>query len=252
MSQYMIDPAWGRERERLAMLEEWTDPMSERRLRALGVDEGWRCLEVGAGSGSIARWLAEMVGPAGHVCAVDIDTRFLDTLDDERIEIIQADLLSDELPGEPFDLVHARALIHHLPDPQAGLRRLLNCLKPGGRILIEEPESFAGQASPNDPWRRAWDVIAALPSPDLQYGRNLIADLRELGVSDLDAEVEVHTVRGATRLAAWHQLSARALHPHLLAGGLDAHELETMIAQLDDPGFLEIGFAWVAGWGSRG
>ena len=86
---------------------------------------------------------------------------------------------------------------------------------------------------------------------DRAYGRRLIADLRELGLDDLDAEVEVHTVRGGSRLATWHQLSAQALRPHVLATGADASELDLMLAALDDPAFLEVGFAWVAAWGSR-
>jgi SAM-dependent methyltransferase len=250
MTQYVIDPAWGQERERLAMLEEWTDPMTERRLQAVGVREGMRCLEVGAGSGSVARWLAEQVGPSGHVCAVDIDTRFLRGLDDPRIEVVEADLLADPLPGD-FDLVHARALIHHLPDAVEGLRRLLDCLKPGGRILVEEPDSFAGQASADPVQHAVWDALAAVPALDFHCGRRLVAHLRGLGVDDLDAEVEVHAVHGGTRLATWHRLSMQALRPHLLAAGLAEETFETALAALEDPAFLEIGFAWVAAWGTR-
>jgi ubiquinone/menaquinone biosynthesis C-methylase UbiE len=60
-------------------LEELFDPLSRRR-RAL-VQPGWRCLEVGAGRGSMAVWLAEQVGPTGHVVATDVDTRYLERLD---------------------------------------------------------------------------------------------------------------------------------------------------------------------------
>ena len=48
-------------------------------LHRLGLGPGWRCLEVGAGSGSVARWLAAKVGPEGSVLATDIDTRWVDT-----------------------------------------------------------------------------------------------------------------------------------------------------------------------------
>ncbi len=46
------------ERERLDLLERLSDPLSQRHLTALGIGQGWRCLEVGAGHGSVARWLA--------------------------------------------------------------------------------------------------------------------------------------------------------------------------------------------------
>jgi len=51
------------ERERLGLLERVADPITLRRLQSLGVREGWRCLEIGAGHGSVARWLAMQVGP---------------------------------------------------------------------------------------------------------------------------------------------------------------------------------------------
>ena len=63
------------EEERLTLLEQLYDPVSRRR-RAL-VERGWRCLEIAAGRGSMAVWLAEQVGPAGQVVATDIDTRYL-------------------------------------------------------------------------------------------------------------------------------------------------------------------------------
>jgi 2-polyprenyl-3-methyl-5-hydroxy-6-metoxy-1,4-benzoquinol methylase len=54
------------ERERLGLLERLADPITLRRLQSLGVGVGWRCLEVGAGHGSIVRWLARQVGPQGR------------------------------------------------------------------------------------------------------------------------------------------------------------------------------------------
>jgi hypothetical protein len=65
------------EEGRLALLERRFDPGTIRRLGNLGVTSGWRCLEVGAGHGSVARWLPAQVGLAGSVVAADIDTHFL-------------------------------------------------------------------------------------------------------------------------------------------------------------------------------
>ena len=63
---------------------------------------GARCLELGAGNGSIAVWLADQVGPDGEVIATDIDTRHIPEHD--RLTILRHDLLSDPLPAGPFDL----------------------------------------------------------------------------------------------------------------------------------------------------
>jgi len=69
------------EDRRLGLLEEIFDPVSRRRRS--GVQAGWRCLEVGAGRGSMAVWLAERVGPRGGVVATRRGHGRLDGLQDE-------------------------------------------------------------------------------------------------------------------------------------------------------------------------
>jgi 2-polyprenyl-3-methyl-5-hydroxy-6-metoxy-1,4-benzoquinol methylase len=83
------------EDERLDLLEQIYDPLSRRRRSV--VQPGWRCLEVGAGRGSMAAWLAKQVGPTGHVVATDIDTRYLAKLDVPNLEVIRHSILEDPL-----------------------------------------------------------------------------------------------------------------------------------------------------------
>ena len=99
------------ERARLRLLEEYHDPLTSSQLDAIGVGEGWRCLDVGAGGGSVTRMLAERVGSAGSVLAVDLDPRLLEELASDRVEVRRHDLMSDPLPQAAFDLVHARLLL---------------------------------------------------------------------------------------------------------------------------------------------
>src|SRR5215468_3590265 len=63
--------------ERLALLQTLYDGSTSQQLARLGIKAGWQCLEVGAGRGSIAHWLAGCVGPAGRVVAADTDPRLL-------------------------------------------------------------------------------------------------------------------------------------------------------------------------------
>src|SRR4051794_19120825 len=75
---YALDPAWYAERDRLQSLTRVYDPTTIRLAEQLGLTTGWRCADVGAGTGSIAQQLAATVGAKGHVLAVDTDTRFLE------------------------------------------------------------------------------------------------------------------------------------------------------------------------------
>jgi SAM-dependent methyltransferase len=83
------------ERKRLGLIERLADPMSQRDLAALGIQHGWRCLEVGAGHGSVARWLAEQVGPQGRVVATDINPRFLTEIELPNVEVRRHDIRTD-------------------------------------------------------------------------------------------------------------------------------------------------------------
>ncbi|MCA1843512.1 MAG: class I SAM-dependent methyltransferase [Actinobacteria bacterium] len=103
------------ERRRLELLQRCLDPLTERSLDAIGVKPGWRCLELGGGGGSVTRMLCDRVGPTGRVTAVDLDTRFLDELDSEHLDVERRDVVADGLPGFDYDLIHARYLLMHLP-----------------------------------------------------------------------------------------------------------------------------------------
>jgi 2-polyprenyl-3-methyl-5-hydroxy-6-metoxy-1,4-benzoquinol methylase len=122
------------EDRRLGLLEEIFDPVSRRRRS--GVQAGWRCLEVGAGRGSMAVWLAERVGPSGGVVATDIDVSYLERLDARNLEVRRHNILEDSLdalePGS-FDAVCSRLMLFHLVGRQEqALRQMMLCLKPGG------------------------------------------------------------------------------------------------------------------------
>src|SRR5262249_18215149 len=106
------------ERERLALLERNLDALSKRRLAGLGIQPGWRCLEVGAGHGSIVRWLAEQVGPQGRVVATDINPRFLTEIELANVEVRRHDIRTDPLEPGTYDLAHCRLVLTHMPEPQ--------------------------------------------------------------------------------------------------------------------------------------
>ena len=130
------DPeAAGRFSALASLLDPWTTSHFER----LGVAEGWRCLEVGAGGGSIAAWLGERVGRSGQVIATDLDTRWLESRSwGANVEIRANDLVADPLPEGPFDLIHERLVLIHLAERESILRRLVATLRPGGWLLTED------------------------------------------------------------------------------------------------------------------
>src|SRR5438132_5490773 len=85
------------ERERLAAIEAVGNPLTIECLEKIGVGEGWRCLEVGAGAGSIAEWLSRKVGPGGKVVATDLQVKFLEAIAAPNLEVRKHDITTDEL-----------------------------------------------------------------------------------------------------------------------------------------------------------
>jgi hypothetical protein len=77
---YAFPHAGANERRRLELFAERLDPLTVRRIKALDLAPGARCLEVGGGRGSIARWLCRYAGPAGRVTATDLEPGFLSEL----------------------------------------------------------------------------------------------------------------------------------------------------------------------------
>jgi 2-polyprenyl-3-methyl-5-hydroxy-6-metoxy-1,4-benzoquinol methylase len=137
------------ERERLALLTQVADPITTRRLTDLGVGPGWRCLDVGAGDGSVARWLAGRVGPEGRVVATDLNPCFLVGHGLPNLKVRRHNILEDELEAAHYDLAHCRCVLPHLPNPLRGLRRLIDAVRPGGWLLVEEIDAgFFGAADP--------------------------------------------------------------------------------------------------------
>jgi len=142
---YAFDNARQVQEQRLRALEAALDAGTIRHLEAAGVGPGWRCLEVGAGGGSIAAWLSDRVGATGHVTATDLDTTVLRAVARPNLEVRAHDLLADDFPPAAFDLVHLRLVLAWLRDPAAALGRLRGWLKPGGVLVAEELDFVTGE-----------------------------------------------------------------------------------------------------------
>jgi SAM-dependent methyltransferase len=250
---YLLDHDWEQEPRRLQLLEEHADPTSIRRLEATGIGQGWKCLEVGAGRGSIARWLGKTVGPSGEVVALDLDTSLLADLDEPNIEVVEGDILDIDLPEASFDLVHARLVLMHVPERRRALERIVSLLRPGGSLVVEELDWMAILTDP-DPDRVALFSVfrAALTTIDFECGRALLRELGGAGLVDTTADFRVDVVEGATPLARWEQLSVKALTEQVLgAGTATAEQIEAHVARLGDRDYRCHGWAWIGARGRR-
>jgi SAM-dependent methyltransferase len=249
------------ERARLRLLEARYDRDTFRRLDALGPLGGARCLEVGAGAGSVARWLAHRVGPGGRVVATDRDPRFLDDLDEQMVEVRRHDILLDEPEEANYDLVHCRALLLHLPDPALALRRMADALRPGGRLLVEDADYVTMVAADPDHRRAAafdraiadqCDAVRSAGLVDLRFGRRLPRLVSLLGLTDLGVEATVALRHGGGSEAALLRQSLRwPPASALVAGSVTARAVDAIVSATRDPSFSFLDAMSVAAWGRK-
>src|SRR6184192_2927536 len=140
MPEYVLGHHLKGEEKRLALMSELLDPMHRRSLQSLGaIKSGARTLEVGCGNGSISAWLAERVAPGGQAVAVDLDLSLADA-DVPGLELRQGDICAGPVVPADFDLVTARAVLHHVADAEAAVTNLVASARPGGAILLIEPD----------------------------------------------------------------------------------------------------------------
>jgi SAM-dependent methyltransferase len=241
------------EERRLELLQQHLDPLTIRRIEALGLKHGATCLEIGGGRGSITRWLAEHIGPHGHVTATDLQVDFLRTLDLPNVDVVRHDIRSDTFPERLFDFVHARAVLMHLPDDDGLLPRIVSWLRPNGWLLLEEPDFGMWQVDADSLWSAhpdAWH--RAFPSGSLSRGRWLLAQIPNAGLVDAGADAQVDVVRPDTSLAEFYRLSLRAIGPAAVeAGALTIDQAAALSERPAAADFLACGFVHIGVWGRR-
>jgi SAM-dependent methyltransferase len=249
------------QRERLRTLEALLDADTIRHLESRGVERGWRCLEIGAGGGSIATWLCARVAPEGTVVATDLDTTVLRELSHPNLEVRVHDVLEDDLPEGEFDLVHLRLLLAWLAEPQAALQRLLRALKPGGWLVAEEMDFVSSVPDPRmdadsralfERIHEAHDaVLGSQRGFDVAYGRRVTGDLEDAGLTEVGCEGRATMWRGGQAGGEIWRLSITQLRDSMLASGLvTPADVDDAIA-LSDGGLSCMSPLVMTAWGRR-
>jgi ubiquinone/menaquinone biosynthesis C-methylase UbiE len=263
---YRLDAKGRQEAEddRLSLMEQLLDPLS-RRHRELA-QPGWRCLEIGAGRGSMAVWLAKQVGKSGHVVATDIDLTYLKRLDVRNLEVRQHNILDDSLDTlgpNSFDLVCSRLMLFWLVGKQeAVIQRMVECLRPGGWLIDEDGDW--GTIAPveashphSGPFARTWRNGEWLTSRgfDPLFGRKLPMLFERCGLENIRHEATAEVIRGGSPWAMWWKATLETWRTWEQAAGIltRVHESEykTLLVPWEDSSFWFVNSLRHACWGQR-
>lgn len=242
---YVMDTGTELGHQQVTFLGRLLDATTTGFLDEIGVQPGWRCLDLGAGGGSVTRWLAERTGPGGTVVAVDLNTDHLEA--GPGVEVHRHDI-NDGLPvAGGFQLIHARLVFMHLPRRLEVLRTLVDALAPGGWLVIgdfsDRPRRVL--AAPSDADARlfdrvqgyAHDVVMRYAGSSLAWAHEIDGHLAGAGLTDLDSLAYSVATAGGGIGCLLHDNYARQVEHVLLDAGFTAEELDRYHALMRDPRF---------------
>ena len=246
---------------RLGLIEDVFDPQTFRYLDAIGIGAGWRCLEVGAGAGSVVRWLSERVGSAGRVVAADIDPRFIGDLREPNIELRRCDITRDDIEPAYYDLVHCRLLLMHLDDPADVLRRMAAALRPGGWLVAKEPDAdMIKSVDPTHPlargfdpcFRKGMDCLLAAGIMNPYFGSALPARMADLGLEKMGNADFSFVARGGEPWSRWWIQTWQRFADLVIAKGiLTESEVADILRAYEDATFAYRAYMVQSVWGCK-
>lgn len=246
------------ELERLRLIEVTHDPITFNLLNPLDLT-GYRCLEVGAGAGSVAAWLGDRVGSRGTVTAVDINPRFI--VSQDKVNVIQGDIIQLELEPNSYDLVHSRFVFIHIPQYQQALRNVIDALKPGGILLIEEPDfsiSRLATGIETEDIETVARVVEASHQMFRQQGKNPFFGLsvpslfQQAGLKQVRVQTFMPLAKGGENIVKIMKLSVQHLTETLISTGATTHQdIERFLELSDHPQAWFLHYAHISVMGKK-
>lgn len=193
----------------LERVQKLLDPRSQAHLAPL-IKPAKRYLDVGAGLGSMTRFMADATGSEGSVTSVDIDTTFFDQLPQGRSNItpLHADITQLDLGEAQYDGIYVRLVFLHLTknDNQALIERLSRALKPDGFLMVDD---FVDGANPNR-FAEFAQIDPRLPSfamtlyrnidgyMDFDLGYQIPSMMEQAGLNVVTSELTTDRARGGS------------------------------------------------------
>ena len=215
---------------RLRLLHEAYGPGTAAMLQRAGLHTGQRVVELGCGTGNIACWVAEQVGPEGFVVGIDLSPdqiaearRLAESRGLTNLEFRVADAYDPQLPAATFDLAYCRAVLSHLAEPRMPLRAMQSLVRPGGVVVCEELELGTWLCEPPSAamtqFAEWMGVLGAEHGANFRLGVELHQLMGEAGlsVSGVGANYPL-VLQGEVKRLLWLTLNEFA--PELVRAGL--------------------------------
>lgn len=231
------------------------DDVTMARLRALGAGPGWRCLDVGAGTGTVSRRLLEEAGVTS-VLAVDRDVRFLAARPVPGLEVREADVTAPDFAPGRFRLVHARFVLMHLPERDRVIAALAELVAPGGVLVLSDAVDLTGDRTPASPYttvmRAMWEGLRATIGSDVSWVPSYPQLLRAVGLTSVAAEIHVPPLLPGSAISRfWADTWERSRGAMLATGLVDDTAVDAAVRYLGSDECAALSAGMLTVWGRK-
>ena len=169
--------------------------------------------------------------------------------------MLQHDMLVDDFPPDSFDVVHARAVLEHVPAREHALDRIAEWLAPEGALVLVDCASYPIYSSSHEAFRdamKAWVDVIGRTGTDYDLTRTFPEPLQLHGYRDIGAAAIAPVLQGGTPIANFWSLTLETLRPRIIDAGLVSDAvLDEARRLLADEQFWDLGAGWIAAWGKR-
>ncbi|MFB7353284.1 class I SAM-dependent methyltransferase [Streptomyces gardneri] len=235
------------------------DAITMARLRALGAGPGWRCLDVGAGTGTVSRRLLAEAGVTS-VLAVDRDVRFLSERPLPGLDVLEADVTAPDFDPGRFRLVHARFVLMHLPEHDRLITRLAELVEPGGVLVLSDAVDLTSglpdTVTPGTPYtavmRAMWQGLRDTIGTDVGWVPSYPHLLRGAGLRPVAAEIHVPPLQPGSPISRfWADTWQRSRAAMLATGLVDDAAVDAATRYLDSDECTALSAGMLTVWGRK-
>ncbi|WP_343240320.1 class I SAM-dependent methyltransferase [Streptomyces sp. SID14515] len=231
------------------------DDLTMARLLALGAGPGWRCLDIGAGTGTVSHRLLDEAR-VGSVLAVDRDVRFLNARPAPGLEVLEADITAPDFTPGRFQLVHARFVLMHLPERDRLIGKLAELLVPGGVLVLSDAVDLTSDRPPATPYatamRAMWQGLRTTIGTDVSWVPSYPHLLRGVGLEAVAAEMHVPPLLPGSPISRfWADTWQRGREAMLATGLVDDAAVDAAVRYLESPACAALSAGMLTAWGHK-
>ena len=209
------------------------------RLALLRLGAGGSALDLGCGLGEVALMLSELVGPTGSVVGVDASESMVARAGElnaaaPNVDIRRGDVMALEFADASFDAVYSERVFMHLDDPDQALAEAVRVTKPGGQVMIVDPDHSMTriEAADVDTAIAVFWAMARSKMKNPRSGSRLVEQFHRADLVDVEVHGTISLFRSPLGPDSFHASLAEAAAGLVAEGDLSRAQADAFLDEI--------------------